>query len=70
VSLDRWQMAHERPGGEQLMSGSQPRLCTPVDICWNFIERLQLPATFRHARHGFPIARLDPQVASYEADPA
>jgi hypothetical protein len=45
--------------GEQLLSESQTGLCTGVDICSNFIEKLQLPATFRPARRGFPIAKLD-----------
>jgi hypothetical protein len=63
-------MTHERPGDEQLMSGPQPPLCALVDICWNFVEKLQLPATFRPARRGFPTAKIDPQVALCKADPA
>ena len=52
----------------QLMSRSQPGLCTPVDIRSKKAQKFSLFLTFRPARREFPMAKPDPQIVSCQAD--
>ena len=51
-----------------LMSRSQPRLCTPVDIRSKKAQKFSLFLTFRPARRDPDVSGLDRQVVSCQAD--
>ena len=53
---------------EQLMSRSQPGLCTPVDIRSKKAQKVSLFLTFRPARRDPDVSGLDRQVVSCQAD--
>jgi hypothetical protein len=49
---------------------SRPRSRTPVDVWSKRIRKVSLCLTFRPARSGFPMARLDSQAALSQIDQA
>ena len=51
-----------------LLATAQPRPRTPVDIRWKKAQKVSLSLTFQRARRDLPVAKLDPQTLSFQAD--